>query len=143
MQYISAMLIGYARVSTNEQETAAQAAALKVAGCGRVFHEKESGGRWNRSELHKILDQLRKGDVLVPWNLDRLSHSLQDVLTIRERLEEYQPGFRNLSEAIRHAMRTHERWVGIREARRSHRRTASGFFRFIRQRFHDLCLSAA
>jgi hypothetical protein len=81
-----AMLIGYARVSTNDQDTAAQAAALKAAGCERIFREKASGGRWDRPELHRLLDQLRKGDVLVVWKLDRLSRSLREVLTIMERL---------------------------------------------------------
>jgi DNA invertase Pin-like site-specific DNA recombinase len=94
------MLIGYARVSTNDQETAAQVAALKAAGCERIFREKASGGRWDRPELHKLLDQLRKGDVLVVWKLDRLSRSLRDVLTIMERLGEASAGFRSLTEAI-------------------------------------------
>src|SRR3982751_1987145 len=94
------MLIGYARVSTNGQETAAQAAALKAAGCERIYREKASGGRWDRPELHRLLDQLRKGDVLVVWKLDRLSRSLRDVLTIMERLGESGAGFRSLTEAI-------------------------------------------
>lgn len=94
------MLIGYARVSTNDQETTAQVAALTAAGCERVFREKASGGRWDRPELHKILDQLRKGDVLVVWKLDRLSRSLRDVLTIMEKLAEEKAGFRSLTEAI-------------------------------------------
>ncbi len=94
------MLIGYARVSTNDQETATQVAALKAAGCERIYREKASGGRWDRPELHKLLDQLRKGDVLVVWKLDRLSRSLRDVLTIMERLAEASAGFRSLTEAI-------------------------------------------
>ena len=94
------MLIGYARVSTNDQETAAQVAALKAAGCERIYREKASGGRWDRPELHRLLDQLRKGDVLVVWKLDRLSRSLRDVLTIMERLVEAKAGFRSLTEAI-------------------------------------------
>ena len=94
------MLIGYARVSTNEQDTAAQAAALKTAGCERIYRENASGGRWARPELHRLLDQLRKGDVLVVWKLDRLSRSLRDVLTIMERLAEARAGFRSLTEAI-------------------------------------------
>ena len=56
------MLIGYARVSTNDQETAAQGAALKAAGCERIYREKASGGRWDRPELHRLLDQLRKAE---------------------------------------------------------------------------------
>jgi DNA invertase Pin-like site-specific DNA recombinase len=94
------MLIGYARVSTNDQETAVQVAALKAAGCERIFREKASGGRWDRPELHRLLDHLRKGDVLVVWKLDRLSRSLRDVLTIMERLGESKAGFRSLTEAI-------------------------------------------
>jgi DNA invertase Pin-like site-specific DNA recombinase len=94
------MLLGYARVSTNAQETAAQVAALKAAGCERIYREKASGGRWDRPELHRLLDQLRKGDVLVVWKLDRLSRSLRDVLTIMERLAEASAGFRSLTEAI-------------------------------------------
>src|SRR6476660_1603450 len=94
------MLIGYARVSTNDQETATQVAALKAAGCERTYREKASGGRWDRPELHRLLDQIRKGDVLVVWKLDRLSRSLRDVLTIMERLAEAEAGFRSLTEAI-------------------------------------------
>lgn len=94
------MLIGYARVSTDDQDTAAQVAALKSAGCERIFREKASGGRWDRPELHRLLDQLRKSDMLVVWKLDRLSRSLRDVLTIMERLGEAKVGFRSLTEAI-------------------------------------------
>ena len=53
------MLIGYARVSTDDQDTAVQVAALKAAGCERIYREKASGGRWDRRELHRMLDQLR------------------------------------------------------------------------------------
>ena len=94
------MLIGYARVSTNDQETSTQVAALKAAGCERIFREKASGGRWDRPELQRLLDQLRKSDVLVVWKLDRLSGSLRDVLAIMERLGEAGAGFRSLTEAI-------------------------------------------
>ena len=94
------MIIGYARVSTNDQETATQVAALKAAGCERIYREKASGGRWDRPELHRLLDQLREDDVLVVWKLDRLSRSLRDVLTIMERLTEAKAGFRSLTEAI-------------------------------------------
>ena len=59
-----------------------------------------TGGRWNRPELQRLLDHLRKGDVLVVWKLDRLSRSLRDVLTIMERIQEAKAGFRSLTEAI-------------------------------------------
>jgi DNA invertase Pin-like site-specific DNA recombinase len=95
------MRIGWcARVSTNDQETATQVAALKAARCERIYREKASGERLDRPELHRLLDQLRKGDVLVVWKLDRLSRSLRDVLTIMERLGEAKAGFRSLTEAI-------------------------------------------
>jgi DNA invertase Pin-like site-specific DNA recombinase len=94
------MRLGYGRVSTNEQDTAAQVSALKSAGCEKIFREKASGGRWDRPELHRLLDQLREGDVLVVWRLDRLSRSLRDVLTIMERIHEAGAGFRSLTEAI-------------------------------------------
>lgn len=54
------MLIGYARVSTDNQDTAAQVKALKAAGCERIYREKASGGRWDRPELNRLLDQLRQ-----------------------------------------------------------------------------------
>jgi DNA invertase Pin-like site-specific DNA recombinase len=94
------MLIGYARVSTGEQDTGAQSAALKAAACEVIFSEKASGGRWDRPELHKLLRELRKGDVLLVWKLDRLSRSLRDVLTIMERVQEKKAGFRSLTEAV-------------------------------------------
>ena len=63
--YIYAMRIGYVRVSTNDQETVAQVISLESAGRDRIYREKASGGRRERPELHKRLDQLRKGDVVV------------------------------------------------------------------------------
>ena len=93
-------MFGYARVSKNEQDTAAQVSALRSAGCEKIFREKASGGRWDRPELHRLLDQLRKGDVLVVWRLDRLSRSLRDVLVIMERIQEAKAGFRSLTESI-------------------------------------------
>jgi len=94
------MLIGYARVSTQDQNQTAQVAALELAGCELIFQEKASGGRWNRPELHRLLGQLRKGDVLVVWKLDRLSRSLQDVLSLMEKIAQAGAGFRSLTEAI-------------------------------------------
>src|ERR1035441_8143971 len=98
--YFCNMLIGYARVSKNEQDASTQVAALEAARCEMIFREKASGGRWDRPELHRLLDQLRKGDVLVVWKLDRLSRSLKDVLTIMERVQDKKAGFRSLTEAI-------------------------------------------
>ena len=94
------MKLGYARVSTDDQATAAQLDALNAAGCERVFEERASGGRWDRPELHRMLDQLRQGDVLIVWKLDRLSRSLKDLLTIIEKIDAAGAGFRSLTEAI-------------------------------------------
>ena len=94
------MLIGYARVSTQDQEVAAQLAALKASGCELIFQDKASGGRWDRPELHRLLGQLRRGDVLVVWKLDRLSRSLKDVLALMEKVAQAGAGFRSLTEAV-------------------------------------------
>jgi DNA invertase Pin-like site-specific DNA recombinase len=95
------MLIGYARVSKlDQQDTRAQVKELKRAGCKRIFEESASGGRWDRPELHRALDQLRNGDVLVVWKLDRLSRSLKDLLHILEKVTKAKAGFRSLTEAI-------------------------------------------
>ena len=95
------MLLGYARVSKgDEQNNALQSKALKAAGCRRLFEESASGGRWDRPELHRMLDQLREGDTVVVWKLDRLSRSLKDVLHIMERIAEAGAGFRSVTENI-------------------------------------------
>lgn len=94
------MNLGYARVSTDDQATAAQLDALRAAGCVRVFEERASGGRWDRPELHQMLDQLREGDVVVVWKLDRLSRSLKDLLGIMAKIDAAGAAFRSLTEAI-------------------------------------------
>jgi DNA invertase Pin-like site-specific DNA recombinase len=95
------MLIGYARVSKiDQQDTRAQVKALKEAGCKRIFEESASGGRWDRPELHRALDHLRTGDVLVVWKLDRLSRSLKDLLHILEKITEVGGGFRSITEHV-------------------------------------------
>lgn len=94
------MLIGYARVSTQDQDNAAQISALEAAGCELIFKEKASGGRWKRPELHRLLGQLRKDDVVVVWKLDRLSRSLKDLLTLMEEIDRAGAGFRSLTEVI-------------------------------------------
>jgi DNA invertase Pin-like site-specific DNA recombinase len=95
------MLLGYARVSKgDDQSNALQAKALKAAGCRRLFEEAASGGRWDRPELQRLLEQLREGDTVVVWKLDRLSRSLKDVLHIMERIATAGAGFRSLTENI-------------------------------------------
>ncbi len=97
----SSYLIGYARVSKGEEQSnAAQRRALDGAGCRRVFEETASGGRWDRPKLQEMIGQLREGDVVVVWKLDRLSRSLKDLLHIMERIQLAGAGFRSLTEAI-------------------------------------------
>jgi DNA invertase Pin-like site-specific DNA recombinase len=94
------MRIGYARVSTTEQDNQLQIEALKENGCELIFQEKASGGRWDRPELHRLLNQLRKDDTVVVWKLDRLSRSLKDLLMTLEKIEEAGASFQSLTEAI-------------------------------------------
>jgi DNA invertase Pin-like site-specific DNA recombinase len=95
------MLLGYARVSKGDaQDPRAQVAALRAAGVERLYTDYASGGRWDRPELHRLLDQLRPGDVVIVWKLDRLSRSLKDLLHIMERIAQAEAGFRSLTEAI-------------------------------------------
>jgi DNA invertase Pin-like site-specific DNA recombinase len=99
------MKIGYARVSRldgsgNGHSTVTQSQALKAAGCERIYEEVASGGRWDRPELHRLLDSIREGDILVVWKLDKLSRSLRDLLTIMEQLSKAGAGFQSLTEAI-------------------------------------------
>ena len=95
------MLLGYARVSKGEeQDTRMQTTALRAAGVERLFTEHASGGRWDRPELHRMLDQVRPRDVVVVWKLDRLSRSLKDLLHLMERIAQAEAGFRSLTEAI-------------------------------------------
>nr|WP_201745770.1 recombinase family protein [Xylella taiwanensis] len=97
---MTAIRIGYARVSTKDQDTAAQIGALTSAGCELIFQEKASSGRWERPELHQLLGQLHKGDVVVVWKLDRLSRSLKDVLTLMDKIQHASTGFQSLTETI-------------------------------------------
>ena len=72
------MLIGYARVSTDDQHLDHQRAALRAAGCHRLYEEKISGARRDRPELARLLDHLREGDVVMATRLDRLARSTRD-----------------------------------------------------------------
>ncbi len=82
------MLIGYARVSTHDQNLDLQLDAFNKMGVERVFQEKMSGSLKERPELNKLLDQLRKGDTLVIWKLDRLGRSLKHLIDLVTRLQE-------------------------------------------------------
>ena len=94
------MLVGYARVSTQDQKPELQLDALKAAGCEKVFVEKASGAQRERPELKAALDYMRDGDTLVVWKLDRLARSMKQLIETVEGLEEVGVGFRSLTEAI-------------------------------------------
>ena len=80
-------LIGYARVSTEDQSTDAQIDVLKVAGCAEIFREHMSGAKASRPELAKVLARVRRGDVLVVVRLDRLARSLSHLLSVIAELD--------------------------------------------------------
>jgi DNA invertase Pin-like site-specific DNA recombinase len=93
-------LLGYARVSTTDQQPQLQVDALTAAGCYRVFTETASGAHIDRPTLEQLLDQLRPGDTLVVWKLDRLGRSLRHLVDTVTELAEREIGFRSLQEAI-------------------------------------------
>lgn len=94
------MIIGYARVSTEDQHLDAQIAALTEAGAERIFADKISGSKRSRPELDRMLDQLRSGDVVLVSKYDRLARSLVDLLDIVSQIEINKAGFRSLAEDI-------------------------------------------
>ena len=94
------MLVGYARVSTQDQNPDLQLDALKAAGCEKVFTEKASGGQRDRPELAAALSYMRPGDSLVVWKLDRLARSMPQLIDTVSTLEDQGIGFRSLTEAI-------------------------------------------
>src|SRR5919197_6477533 len=95
-----AHLLGYARVSTTDQNPDLQVDALRTAGCYRIFVDKASGTLTARPELDRVLDQLRPGDTLVVWKLDRLGRSLRHLVDTLAALADRGVGFRSLQEAI-------------------------------------------
>ncbi len=95
-----AHLLGYARVSTADQNPDLQHDALKAAGCFRIFADTASGALDERPALSKVLDQLRPGDTLVVWKLDRLGRSLRHLIDTVAELERRDVGFRSLQENI-------------------------------------------
>jgi DNA invertase Pin-like site-specific DNA recombinase len=94
------MLIGYARVSTTDQNLDMQVDALKTAGCEKIFSDVAIGAKAEQVELKKALDHLRKGDMLVVWKLDRLGRSQKHLIQVVSDLNEQGIGFKSLQENI-------------------------------------------
>lgn len=94
------MLIGYARVSTNDQNTAIQRNALESAGCELIFEDKMSGKSTDHPGPKKLLRTLSEGDMLVVWKLDRLGRSMRHLVVLVEELREIGINFRSLADSI-------------------------------------------
>ena len=94
------MIIGYARVSTQDQKAGLQLDALTAAGCERVFEEKASGAQRDRPRLAAAVEYMREGDTLVVWKLDRLARSVKQLIETVDDLDGRGIGFRSLTEAI-------------------------------------------
>jgi DNA invertase Pin-like site-specific DNA recombinase len=94
------MLIGYARVSTQEQNLDLQKDALEGAGCERIYSDQVSGSTERRQELDTAIEILREGDTIVVWRLDRLGRSLKHLIELVGELEERGVGFKSLQESI-------------------------------------------
>lgn len=94
------MLIGYARVSTDDQNLDLQNDALSAAGCERIYRDKASGAKAERPGLRSAFEEIRAGDTLVVWRLDRLGRSLKDLIARAEELERRGAGLKSLHESI-------------------------------------------
>jgi DNA invertase Pin-like site-specific DNA recombinase len=94
------MILGYARISTDDQKLDAQLDVLNGAGAARVFADRISGAKRQRPELDKMLGQLREGDVVMVTKYDRLARSLRDLLDIVQAIQDRGAGFRSLAEDI-------------------------------------------
>jgi DNA invertase Pin-like site-specific DNA recombinase len=94
------MLIGYARVSTQDQNLELQIEALTKAGCKKIFEDKVSGSRAERPGLAKARDLLREGDTLVVWKLDRLGRSVKHLVNLVVELEQHGVQFKSLTDVI-------------------------------------------
>ena len=96
------MLIGYVRVSTNDQNTALQRTALECAGCELIFEDKISGKTSERPGLKRVLKTLGKGDTLVVWKLDRLGRSMRHLVLLVEELRDRDINFSQLDRQYRY-----------------------------------------
>jgi DNA invertase Pin-like site-specific DNA recombinase len=94
------VLIGYARISTDDQNLMLQHDALTAAGCEKIYEDRISGARAERPGLTLALEVARAGDTLIVWRLDRLGRSLKDLIALAERLEQRKVGLKSLKEAL-------------------------------------------
>ena len=94
------MLIGYARVSTDDQNLNLQRDAIKQLGCDQIFEDQLSGAKAERPGLREALKYARSGDTFVVWRLDRLSRSLKDLIEMVAKLDERNVGLKSLHEAV-------------------------------------------
>jgi len=94
------MKIGYARVSTQDQELGLQLDALEQAGCEKIYQEKVSGAAKARPQLEALLEHLRNGDVVVVWKLDRLARSLKDLVSLVNQIQEKGASFQSVNDQI-------------------------------------------
>lgn len=94
------MIIGYARVSSNHQDTELQMRALRVAGCKLIFEEKASGRKTNRPILKKVVDMLEPGDELVIWKLDRIGRNVLHALLTFQNLAERNVNIRSITDGV-------------------------------------------
>jgi DNA invertase Pin-like site-specific DNA recombinase len=102
---------GYARVSTDGQTLAAQDAALRAAGCAKIFSEKASGAKTDRAELRKAVSRLGEGDVLVVTRLDRLARSTRDLLNTLDDIAKRGAGFRSIADTWADTTTPHGRLI--------------------------------
>jgi DNA invertase Pin-like site-specific DNA recombinase len=93
-------IFGYARVSTQQQQTQMQLDALNAYGCTKIFEEQESGAKRVRPQLDSMLAKLRKGDQVVVWKMDRLARSLKDLIEIVSKIEDAEAEFVSLTEKL-------------------------------------------
>ena len=94
------MIYGYARVSTNHQDTELQLTALKSAGCEKIFEEHASGRKSNRPVLKRLIATMQPGDELVVWKLDRLGRRMKHLIALTEELRAKGVNFRSLTDSI-------------------------------------------
>jgi len=105
------MKLGYARVSTDDQNPDLQLAALRAAGCEKIYTDKATGANVKRQELAKCLKALVSGDMLVVWKLDRLGRSLHDLIGLLDGINARNVAFLSLTESIEGGTQNSEKIV--------------------------------